>query len=128
MLGFFGSLYGSRNAPGLWRAIRDHNARPETTGLCILVLYGALDPAIRAELERTLPSDAWRFAGSVSHDAVPLAMSPCHALVILQNNNNETGRRTIPGKAFEYLATGRPLIAGGALDSDLERLLGILGV
>ena len=126
VLGFFGSLYGSRNAPGLWRAIRDHNARPETTRPLHLVLYGALDPAIRAELERTLPSDAWRFAGSVSHDAVPLAMSPCHALVILQNNN-ETGRRTIPGKAFEYLATGRPLIAGGALDSDLERLLGSWG-
>ncbi|MEC7692740.1 MAG: glycosyltransferase, partial [Bacteroidota bacterium] len=127
VLGFFGSLYGSRNAPGLWRAIRDHNARAETTRPLHLVLYGALDPAIQAELERTLPSDAWRFAGSVSHDAVPQAMSPCHALVILQNNN-ETGRRTIPGKAFEYLATGRPLIAGGALDSDLERLLGSWGV
>ena len=126
VLGFFGSLYGSRNAPGLWRAIRDHNARAETTRPLHLVLYGALDPAIQAELERTLPSDAWRFAGSVSHDAVPQAMSPCHALVILQNNN-ETGRRTIPGKAFEYLATGRPLIAGGALDSDLERLLGSWG-
>ena len=126
VLGFFGSLYGSRNAPGLWRAIRDHNTRPETTRPLHLVLYGALDPAIHAELERTLPSDAWRFAGSVSHDAVPRAMSPCHALVILQNNN-ETGRRTIPGKAFEYLATGRPLIAGGALDSDLERLLGSWG-
>ena len=122
VLGFFGSLYGSRNAPGLWRAIRDHNANGTVNRPIHLVLYGALDPLIQSELERTLVPDSWRFEGSVAHEHVPQAMSQCHALVILQNNN-DTGRRTLPGKAFEYLATGRPLIAGGALDSDLERLL-----
>jgi glycosyltransferase involved in cell wall biosynthesis len=121
VIGFFGSLYGSRNAPGFWRAIRDHNADP-TKRRIQLVVYGALDPSIRSELEGTLTPESWEFRGSVAHEQVPQAMSQCHALVILQNNN-DTGRRTIPGKAFEYLATGRPLIAGGALDSDLERLL-----
>ena len=122
VLGFFGSLYGSRNAPGLWRAIRDHNARPETTRPLHLVLYGALDPVIQAELERTLPPRV-AIRGSVSHDAVP---KRCR-LAMPGDPPKQRDRPHIPGKAFEYLATGRPLIAGGALDSDLERLLGSWG-
>ena len=51
-------------------------------------------------------------------------MAQCHALIL--QNNNDTGRRTIPGKAFEYLATGRPLVVG-ALNSDLEALVGEWG-
>lgn len=121
VLGFFGSLYGSRNAPGLWRAIRDHNADRSKRPVQ-LVLYGALDPSIRRDLEGALTPGSWEFRGNVAHEQVPHFMSQCHALVILQNNN-DTGRRTIPGKAFEYLAAGRPLVAGGALNSDLEQLL-----
>ena len=71
------------------------------------------------------PED-WAFAGSVSHDEVPNAMAQCHALLMLQNYL-DTGRRSIPGTAFEYLATGRPLVVGGALNSDLEALVGEWG-
>ena len=126
VLGFFGSLYGSRNAPGLWRAVRNHNADGSNARKLCVLIYGALDPSIRENMERCMSPEDWTFAGSVSHDEVPNAMAQCHALLILQNNN-DTGRRTIPGKAFEYLATGRPLVVGGALNSDLEALVGEWG-
>ena len=126
VLGFFGSLYGSRNAPGLWRAVRNHNADASNPRKLRVLIYGALDPSIQADMERCMSPEDWMFAGSVSHDEVPNAMAQCHALLILQNNN-DTGRRTIPGKAFEYLATGRPLVVGGALNSDLEALVGEWG-
>lgn len=122
VIGFFGSLYGSRNAPGLWRAIQIHNANPDCTRRVELILYGSVDPLIIEELRQILSNRSWRFGGNIPHHEVPVAMAKCHALLILQNNN-DTGRRTIPGKAYEYLATGRPLIVGGALKSDLERLI-----
>ena len=122
LLGFFGALYGSRNAPGLWKALRDHNARLGNARPVKLRFYGTVDPAIEDELSEVLPASAWESCGSIPHDAIPEAMARCHGLVMLQNNN-DTGKRTIPGKAFEYLASARPLIVAGALDSDLQRLI-----
>ena len=122
VLGFFGALYGSRNAPGLWQAVRDYNEQPGVARPIKFRFYGTVDPGIEAELSEVLPISAWERCGSIPHDAVPEAMARCHGLVMVQNNN-DTGKRTIPGKAFEYLASQRPLVVAGALDSDLERLV-----
>ena len=121
VLGFFGALYGSRNAPGLWRAIaswnRDGRRRPIR-----LAIFGSVVPEVLADLQRQLPSDAWEMKGHIPHERVPDAMAACHGLVLVQNNNR-TGQRTLPGKVFEYLATRRPMVVGGALESDLEELV-----
>jgi len=121
VLGFFGALYGSRNAPGLWQAIRQWNSQHDARPMHIK-FYGTLDPTIEAEISSILPDEAWSRCGSIPHDIVAHHMGMCHGLVMLQNNN-PTGQRTIPGKAFEYLAAGRPLVVAGALNSDLERLV-----
>ena len=121
VLGFFGSLYGSRNAPGLWRAVRRWNDAGDGRPIR-LDFYGSVSPEVEASLQEALPAGGWELRGNIPHEEVPDAMARCHGLVLIQNNNR-TGMRTIPGKVFEYLATQRPLIVGGALDSDLQRLV-----
>lgn len=121
VLGCFGTMYGSRNAPGLWRAVAAWNRLPENRPMR-LDFYGTVAPELQQELQEQLPSDMHRICGNISHDEVPDAMAACHGLVLIQNDN-ETGRRTLPGKLFEYVASRRPLVVGGALKSDLEQLV-----
>lgn len=125
LIGFFGALYYSRNAPGLWKAVctwnSDSNRRPIQ-----LLFYGTVDPKIQAELNATLSPRDWMLCGSIPHHEVPSALGSCHGLLLIQNNNN-TGKRTIPGKVFEYLAAHRPLVVSGAMPSDLQSLVASWG-
>lgn len=121
VLGFFGTMYGSRNAPGLWRAIAAWNRITENRPIRV-DFYGTVSLEVQSELQHQLPNGMHRLCGNLPHEQVPDAMAECHGLVLIQNDN-DTGRRTLPGKLFEYIASRRPIVVGGALNSDLERLV-----
>lgn len=121
-LGHFGSLFPVRNAPGLWEAIRNWNDHvPSGHQPIHLNLVGSVNASVVASIERHLEPGEWTDHGYVSHGKAIKMMMDMDALLLLQSNN-ETGERCIPGKAFEYLATGRPMAIVTPVPSDLDEI------
>lgn len=127
-IGHFGSLFPSRDTPGLWQAIRKWNSdslnRPHKVHLN---LVGSVSPQVRESIEQTLKPEDWTDHGYVSHTEAVSMMQSMHALLLIQNDNT-TGERAIPGKAFEYLATSRPMGVVTRVPSDLSTLTDEWGV
>lgn len=122
-LGHFGSVFPIRNAPGLWQAVARWNRECERP--IHLDFFGVVNPEVAAALDAVLP-DQWTDHGYVSHREAVAAMQSMDALLMLQNRS-ESGRRAIPGKAFEYLALGKPLAVVTPSPSDLTDLIGEWG-
>ena len=121
-LGHFGSLFPTRDAPGLWRAIRRWNAgAADRPGKVHLDLVGSISPPVRNSIEALMSPEDWTDHGYVSHGEAVGMMQRMDALLLIQNDN-ATGQRAIPGKAFEYLAAGRPMGVIAPVPSDLADL------
>ncbi|HSJ68118.1 MAG TPA: glycosyltransferase family 4 protein, partial [Anditalea sp.] len=88
-----------------------------------LTFVGKVSDKIKEYIEK----DNWlkshvAFAGYVSHQEVFLYYEKAHLLLlILTNTKNAKGN--IPGKLFEYLATGRPIIALGDPSGDSAKII-----
>ena len=117
------SVFPIRNAPGLWQAVARWNRECERP--IHLDFFGVVNPEVAAALDAVLPNQ-WTDHGYVSHREAVAAMQSMDALLMLQNRS-ESGRRAIPGKAFEYLALGKPLAVVTPSPSDLTDLIGEWG-
>ncbi|MCO5274570.1 MAG: glycosyltransferase [Flavobacteriales bacterium] len=118
-----GSLSPSRNAPELWRALKQLcDEDPVFAAKFKLRFVGPVDHTIAesvaeaglgAHLERT---------GRVSHEEAMRHMQRARALLLLVNDTpNLMG--ILPGKLFEYVSTGRPVLAVGPVEGDVSRVL-----
>lgn len=63
------------------------------------------------------------FVGYVSHAAAIREMRSADLLLLLSGVSLPKDRSVMPGKTFEYLATGRPIVFVGSLDSEPDRLI-----
>ena len=121
-LGHFGSLFPTRDAPGLWKAIRQWNANlGETRKRIHLNLAGTASRPVVSSLKEHMRAEDWTDHGYLSHGDAVTMMQRMDALLLIQNDN-DTGRKAIPGKAFEYLATQRPIGVIVPMPSDLGDL------
>lgn len=120
VLSSVGTLELDRNPESFWRAIR----RLIEDGQNIRVkLVGKVDP----EIARIVPEELRGiidFVGYVTHGEAVRIMSESDVLLLLQNDasaENAMGR--IPGKVFEYLATGNRVLGVGDTTSDMARII-----
>ena len=120
-LGHFGSLHGSRNAPGLWKAIDDFKSQGNNVEL---VFAGSVSPEIRKEfgLEHNCV-----FMGGLPHKEAVSEMLKCDALLLIHNDTDSATRST-PGKLFEYIATSNPIISICRSKGDLADMLDGFGL
>jgi glycosyltransferase involved in cell wall biosynthesis len=116
-IGHFGSLYGSRNVPGLWRAVKKWN-QLETLKLEIH-LVGSVSDEIKLELKNDTHV---KFTPSLPHQQSVIEMSSCNALLLVQNAT-DAARKCTPGKVFEYIACGKPILSICNSPSDLASQL-----
>ncbi|MBP9080087.1 MAG: glycosyltransferase [Flavobacteriales bacterium] len=118
-----GSLSPSRNAPELWKALKmlcDED--PAFAAKFKLRFVGPVDHTIAesvaeaglgAHLERT---------GRVTHEEAMRHMQRARALLLLVNDTpNLMG--ILPGKLFEYVSTGKPILGVGPVEGDVSRVL-----
>lgn len=120
-LGHFGSLFPTRDAPALWQAIRNANAQGAGRPIH-LDIVGKISPPVLDSLQRHLLPEDWTHHGYLPHQEAVRMMADMDALLLIQNNNS-TGQRAIPGKAFEYLGTGKPIATIAPSPSDLHDLI-----
>jgi len=121
-IGHFGSLYGSRNVPGLWRAVKKWN-QLESRKIEIH-LVGSVGEEIKLELN---DHQHVKFTPSLSHKQAVMEMVGCDALLLVQNAT-DASRKCIPGKVFEYIACEKPLLSICNSPSDLATQLGNWGL
>lgn len=110
VLGHFGSLYGSRNPNPLWPAMAQAGWK--------LLLAGPVTASVMREIQSAGVDMA--HVGNLPHRESVLQMHTCHALLVT-HNDSPSARASTPGKVFECLATGRPVLAFGPDKSDLEQ-------
>jgi glycosyltransferase involved in cell wall biosynthesis len=115
-IGHFGSLHGSRDVDGLWKAISENNDPIE------LVFAGSIDSSITSKLETHGILDSCEFLGNLPHKESIIEMLKCDILLLI-HNDTESAKNSTPGKLFEYLATSIPIISFCHKDGDLARVL-----
>jgi glycosyltransferase involved in cell wall biosynthesis len=106
-----GALYYGRSlASFLDAAARVMHTDPEFAAAFRLTLLGTLDAAAQAELARSALSERVDYRGQVDHATSLTAMRAAN-LLLLVANTTPGAEATVPGKVFEYLASGRPVLA-----------------
>lgn len=99
---------------------RVHREHPELVGRIELHLAG-----VTSEADRRLASDPWvRLHGFLSHEhSVELVRSADLLFLPMHDLPRGTRSRIVPGKTYEYLASGRPVLAA-LPDGDARDLVG----
>src|SRR5207302_9277319 len=118
-----GALYYGRNLSSfLEAAARLVDADPEFARDFRLTLMGTLDASASAELRRTQLADYVHVRGQHDHASTIRAMRSADALLLVANTT-PGAEATVPGKLFEYLAIGRPVLAVAPPDSSSADVL-----
>lgn len=120
---YSGGLEMLRNPISLWKAI--HNLTKTNSSFksdLKLNFYGSLaDDVKQTIIDEDLKSNLV-IHGYVSHQESLDAINKANIL-LLTNFDNVASKGIIPGKLFEYMATGNPIIAVGPKDADVEKIL-----
>lgn len=118
-----GSLSPTRNAPELWAAlkmIRDED--PAFAAKFKLRFVGPVDHTIAESVEKAGLGAHLERTGRVRHEEAMREMQRARVLLLLVNDTpNLLG--ILPGKLFEYVSTGRPILGVGPTEGDVSRVL-----
>lgn len=123
----FGSLGGSRNLGHFLSALevlfRDD---PSLPGKFRLDLYGNNSTAVGKEIERFPYRNTLQIYGKVKRPTAVESMQEVDVLLLIQNAD-DVSFETIPSKVYEYLHTGRPILALVYRNPELQTMLETLG-
>lgn len=119
-----GSLSPTRDQPGLWSLL---------AALCdsdtafaerfTLRLIGPVDASVLASIQAAGLGGHVERVGRLSRAETMRAIMKARVLLLPINNTaNQLG--ILPTKLYEYLSTGRPILAVGPADGDVARVLG----
>lgn len=118
-----GSLSPSRNAPELWSALKQLcDEDPAFAARFKLRFVGPVDHTIAESVAQAGLGGHLERTGRVSHEEAMRHIQRARALLLLVNDTpNLMG--ILPGKLFEYVSTGRPILAVGPVEGDVSRVL-----
>ncbi len=119
----FGSLPTSRNPEVLWRTLGKLVKQNSdfAKSLCIK-LYGTVDQGVLTSIEKEELTSYVQLHSTVPHaQSLQLQGKAQQLLLVVNNSGNTAG--TLTGKIFEYLNSGRPILAIGPSGGNLEKLI-----
>lgn len=122
-----GTFSPSRNHPTFWKALADLKTENEDFAHEFkLRTVGVVDHKVKASIAEYGLEENWEAISYVPHVEVLSYQRSSHVLLVSINNSpNATG--ILPGKFFEYLASGRPILAIGPKNSDIGKVLKLTG-
>ncbi len=122
-LSYIGMLEQLRNPTILWKTLNEIITENENFKNDIeLKFVGRIDDKILHYLENSGLKNHLLNLGYLPHAEANAEMWNSD-LLLLTNFPEETSKGIIPGKIFEYLATGKPIISFGPADSDVKQIL-----
>ena len=122
-----GALYYGRSLGTFLAAVhRLITADPEFATQFRLTLLGTLDPRAAADIDRSGLHAHVKVEGQVNHTAALAAMAAADVLLLV-SNTTPGAEATVPGKLFEYLAVGRPILAIAPPNSSTADILAQTG-
>jgi len=122
-LSYIGVLEQLRNPENLWKALDE--LVKENIGFSknfSLKLVGRIDDKILASLENSSLKNHILNLGYLSHGKAVEEMQNSD-LLLITNFPNESSKGIIPGKIFEYLASGKQILSFGPDKADVEKIL-----
>lgn len=122
-LAHIGSLLSERNPEQLWAALKaiiDEN--DDFRSLFELKLIGVVSKDVIKVLEDFNLTPYINAVGYISHEEALKAQRSSRILLLVEIDSEDT-KVIIPGKLFEYMASGTPILALGPKDSDVETIL-----
>ncbi len=118
-----GSLLSERNPKQLWQALRELcEAHAYFRSAFQLKLIGVVSEDVLQTLTDFQLQPYLENQGYVSHDEAIRAQMSSQVLLLIEIDSEDT-KVIIPGKLFEYMASGTPILALGPQGSDVEQIL-----
>ncbi|WP_353777879.1 glycosyltransferase [Winogradskyella sp. 3972H.M.0a.05] len=118
-----GSLLSERNPTILWKVLSELINEDEAFKEAFqLNLFGVTSDDVIRSIEQHGLGNFVINHGYVSHDNALVAQMGSQILLLIEIDSEDT-KAIIPGKLFEYLASGTPILALGPKDSDVERIV-----
>ncbi len=118
-----GSLLSQRNPKILWQVLSEMIlAIPGFADTLQIQLIGVVSREIIETISFYNLSAHTEIVGYVSHDEAVVYQQKSQVLLLVEINSPET-KSIIPGKLFEYMVSGRPIIAIGPQGSDFEAII-----
>lgn len=118
-----GSMNKDRNPEVFWRAVQAALAEVPTLAQKLKIrLVGPTDFSVRESVQKYGLEGYTEFIEFVPHDIAVQYQQQSQVLLLLINNSPNS-RTIIPGKLYEYLGSGRPLLAIGPKDSDSAKVV-----
>jgi glycosyltransferase involved in cell wall biosynthesis len=122
-LSYIGVLEQLRNPENLWKAldnlVKNNSDFAENFNLKFV---GRIDDKILEVIDKSSLKNHIQNLGYVSHDKAVDEMSKS-SLLLITNFPNDSSKGIIPGKIFEYLATGKQIISFGPNEADVAKIL-----
>lgn len=122
-LSYIGVLEQLRNPENLWKMLDELiKTNPEFAENFTLKFAGRIDDKILNSIETSAVKNHIANLGYLSHDKAIDEMQASDILLIT-NFPNESSKGIIPGKIFEYLATGKQILSFGPDQADVAKIL-----
>jgi len=122
-LSYVGVLEQLRNPENLWNALKELCEKHQDFSKDFeLKFAGRVDDKILNDIENSVLKDNIKNLGYLAHDESVKEMENSD-LLLITNFPNESSKGIIPGKLFEYLATGKKIISFGPKSADVETIL-----
>lgn len=122
-ISYVGILEQLRNPVALWQALGEMiREEPSLAGQVKLQFAGTVDAAVLKTVEDYIPQENLENRGYLSHQASQEVMRSSD-LLLLTNFPAERSAGIIPGKLFEYLASGNPILSVGPPKADVAKIL-----
>lgn len=118
-----GTLVSDRNPAVLWRVLKKLlNRDPAFSAKLRIRLVGKVDVRVKEDLERHGLTPFVDYISYLPHDEVVLEQQLAKVLLLLVNQS-PNAKGILTGKFFEYMASGRPILAIGPVDGELAGIL-----
>ncbi len=118
-----GTFSPSRNHPMFWKTLSElKSENSEFAGKLKIRTLGAVDHSVRSSINEHGLTGNWEEIEYVPHEEV-LHYQRCSRVLLVCINNTPNATGILPGKFFEYLASGRPILAIGPKESDIGKVL-----
>lgn len=122
-LSYIGVLEQLRNPEILWETLNDLVQENEDFKKDFeLKFVGRLDDKILQKIESSSLKNNLTNLGYQTHD-VALNHMQNSSVLLMTNFPQESSKGIIPGKIFEYLATGKTILSFGPKEADVEKIL-----